>query len=483
MKNSSKILEESLQEMRENIDQQCNTWFSKIESNKKSMEFREDFGDSLLIYVYGKVKSGKSSLGNYVAYGKLLPGEEAVPENCSSMHFGVRFSPDDTQGQEKLNALKKKMEIDKKFAVDFFEATASIQYFKKAGLTWVDSPGLHSLTAENGKLAQDYLACADIVLFTSKSRSSCTEQERIELEKIIRSKKPYLLLLTQCDTWEEDEDENGDLIKTLVMKSAEDQRKIIAWSVESLGKDLGHAANQKREMEKNILPISCLYAETNGEEGSGLDSFFDTLLSVMKSDGMKEKKNAPLRATLTHIKAIKEDIKEKKYIEEIRTKLTNCEDDLKRIVCDEKEKCEDLASSVLHELVGPYLNTKDHAAFRKSVQKKTNDLASQRLEHIIQEFNISAKDKLTTFAIACSADTLIELKDKTASSTRHDSSGSNIGSAVGSIAGLGAGILFGPLGYLLGSAAGGILGKVLGSNFDEDVTEEIVIGNNAVEVE
>ncbi|PQJ96335.1 hypothetical protein [Chromatium okenii] len=53
---------------------------------QRNTEFRENFGDSLLVYVYGKVKAGKSSIGNYVAYGhgdphrSIIDAAEPTPE-------------------------------------------------------------------------------------------------------------------------------------------------------------------------------------------------------------------------------------------------------------------------------------------------------------------------------------------------------------------------------------------------------------------
>ena len=42
-------------------------WEEQIKNRKRNTKFREKYGDSLLVLVYGKVKAGKSSLGNFVA--------------------------------------------------------------------------------------------------------------------------------------------------------------------------------------------------------------------------------------------------------------------------------------------------------------------------------------------------------------------------------------------------------------------------------
>ena len=52
-----------------------NEWDKKISAHDRGIKFRSGFNDSLLVFVYGKVKSGKSSLGNYIAWGNTDPTE------------------------------------------------------------------------------------------------------------------------------------------------------------------------------------------------------------------------------------------------------------------------------------------------------------------------------------------------------------------------------------------------------------------------
>ena len=65
----------------------------------------------------------------------------------------------------------KEAETKKEFRVGATEATSSIQGFSLDGLTWIDSPGLHSINQENGDLAKDYVEHADLILYTMKSDS------------------------------------------------------------------------------------------------------------------------------------------------------------------------------------------------------------------------------------------------------------------------------------------------------------------------
>ena len=53
-------------------------WKERTDRFELNATFREDTGDSLLVLVFGLVKSGKSSLGNFVAHGSHDPEPSAI---------------------------------------------------------------------------------------------------------------------------------------------------------------------------------------------------------------------------------------------------------------------------------------------------------------------------------------------------------------------------------------------------------------------
>ena len=113
-------------------------WQHRVEKHERNTEFRQDFGDSLLVFVYGKVKAGKSSLGNYVAYGSSDPDQqtvEAARNKGQAPDFFLKASTTDNpeQGEARLKQAGK-------FAVGVVETTSAIQGFRLPGLTWVNWP-------------------------------------------------------------------------------------------------------------------------------------------------------------------------------------------------------------------------------------------------------------------------------------------------------------------------------------------------------
>lgn len=107
-----------------------NKWEQDIATKDKGVKFREGFNDSLLIFVYGKVKSGKSSLGNYVAWGNTDPTDE-VKLNTPANFMPKFFSGEKTN--VKNGDAEKEAEKNKEFRVGATEATSSIQGFSLPG--------------------------------------------------------------------------------------------------------------------------------------------------------------------------------------------------------------------------------------------------------------------------------------------------------------------------------------------------------------
>ena len=204
------------------MTQTSSEWDAKVAGRQKGVKFRQGFEDSLLVFVSGKVNSGKSSLGNYMAWGHTDPTDDAKrqtpPERYPQYQSHAKV---DVKGGDSLKDAEKKRE----FRVSATEATSSIQSFSLPGLTWVDSPGLHSLKEENGNLAREYLDHADLILYTMKSDSPGRASDLTEIRDLIYKDKRTLLLLTGSDDIEEDIDDSGELIQCVVMKDAERRAK------------------------------------------------------------------------------------------------------------------------------------------------------------------------------------------------------------------------------------------------------------------
>ena len=64
------------------------------------------------------------------------------------------------------------------------------------GLTWVDSPGLHSVNRANGDLAREYVEHADLILYTMSSQAPGRASDMGEIGELLADKKSLMVLLT-----------------------------------------------------------------------------------------------------------------------------------------------------------------------------------------------------------------------------------------------------------------------------------------------
>ena len=77
-------LKEGAAQLAGRLTDQFSVWEERAKVRSAGAQFREDYNDSLLVFVYGKVKSGKSSLGNYVAWGHSEIGRASCRERVLS---------------------------------------------------------------------------------------------------------------------------------------------------------------------------------------------------------------------------------------------------------------------------------------------------------------------------------------------------------------------------------------------------------------
>lgn len=266
-------------------------WDRKVAGRKKGVEFRARYNDSLLVFINGKVKTGKSSLGNYMAWGHTDPKDEhkqQVPPALLPKHFS-----DERSGVESGDA-ENEAELRGEFRVGATEATSTIQGFSLPGLTWVDSPGLHSLKPENGKLARTYVEHADLILYTMTSASPGRASDIAEIEDLLNRDKKVLLLLTGSDD-NKDVKEDGIWVRHLLMKSQEaraSQRKYVRSAVAST-----YGAEEAKQVE--IISLSAGYAtlhvgDPEAYEDSGVGQLCSTLHRIAQSEGVRMKHRAPM---------------------------------------------------------------------------------------------------------------------------------------------------------------------------------------------
>jgi len=486
------------------LEETNQNWQKKITTQDTGVHFRAGFNDSLLVFVYGKVKSGKSSLGNYMAWGHTDPTEQQKSEIQKELQ-PVYFSGQKTE--VKGGDVAKEAEIKKEFRVGATEATSSIQGFSLDGLTWIDSPGLHSINQENGDLAKDYVEHADLILYTMKSDSPGRESDLNEILNLYRADKKIILLLTGSDDVAHDwDDEKDEMISTIVMKDRQrrlDQQKYVRSALEKIPELAGKTNNIE------ILSFSARYAQENEGQvdnfaDSGMGQLFAALGKIAREDGVKLKHRTPMLNFKNFLTDFMSDLENyaqlivdfQQPIERIQKSIPIQINEHKRLIQQQLSQKVDAE----FESLTPYRD--DPIQMKQAIKKIADTLAQQQneamitsqqtiLQQVMSEFGSQLTNVIQHNALLDLPEFKIEQRteqvaDSVTSGTRRRNGG--LGALGGGILGGAIGILGGPAGVATGASIGSTLGGWLGGKTGDDASvnyREITlnVGDNLIHIQ
>lgn len=267
---------------------------SEIKENAKGMNFIHEYESTFVISVFGKVKSGKSSLGNFVMGSDIK--KTGIETDFNKVHPVVNVY--DRGKVTTSSQLKTIEENDDMFGVGSTETTSTIQYFKIGGMTWFDTPGIGSITKENEELAQEYIKNSDLVIFTCSSDAAGTTQEWDEMQKLSAMGKPILLLVTMSDTYEEDwNDEADDFVKVLLPKSKKDRDDVEQYMINAIKEKGLHDVLKYSSIltiSKQLAIESFKNQDDNSYMQSNMGKFLDKLVEITQNDAAKIKMATPI---------------------------------------------------------------------------------------------------------------------------------------------------------------------------------------------
>lgn len=136
----------------------------KIEEAVKGMTFIHDFEKHFTVSVFGKVKAGKSYLGNLImGHPVRKAGIESSYDKIKDLTVHVYDRGKMYELNKLSTAVEQKECNGEKFHVDPNEATSTIQWVNIGGMCWFDTPGIGSVTIENEELAKEYVKNSDLV--------------------------------------------------------------------------------------------------------------------------------------------------------------------------------------------------------------------------------------------------------------------------------------------------------------------------------
>lgn len=435
-------------------------------------DFREKLKNHLIVIIYGKVKAGKSSLGNFVAeHAKEKP----------------KFVIWDKSGYTKI--------VDK-FAVDITECTADIQLFELGGLAWVDTPGLSSMSPENGNLARKYIEAADFILFPTSSEYPMTMDEISQISDLLKISKKISVIVTRSDYTDVEEVDNK-IVRVLKNKTDED-RKLQCDDVRTRLSDALKHKNLDSRLDTDIFAISVASAEKGFAqedqklyEGSNVSRLYKKLTNgvLAKANALKDK--SPFSSLCSTIETVISG-KNTESGEQLNKSLDSIIDDSQKLVEMIKILEDKISTGFDFQITQAKAIVSDETnniSYKVNIQN-SKELFKQAKTEIFSKVNKSIElllqkeftDFSKNYSILSDNFEDFEVQNVYRDVTRRRSkkgSGGLFGGILGGVAGFFVG---GPAGAAIGSGFGGLLGSGVGSQFRDDSTVQICVGDNSREV-
>ena len=327
----------------------------ELEEAKDGMQFIQDHEDSLNVVVFGKVKAGKSYLGNLMMGNAIRKLHTKTSYDRLEQPKVTVYDQGTCTTQDKLKEVTEENDASGGFGVDNREATRVIQLFHLGAMTWVDTPGFGSLTEENQELARKHVKNADLVIFASNSDAAGTQQDFQEMKELYDMGKRFLLVVTQSDTLEEDCDDDGNIIQIPAPKSDDDRSKTESYMKETLKKygiKLG---------DENILTISAflgLTALEKGEEAlfesSNMGKFWNLLSDITEQEGTILSKKTFGDRVNTALQSLQDKLEDaKKKLLDGNASREQQERDMKKkatlMIRDAKDECSQKMTNLIRE--------------------------------------------------------------------------------------------------------------------------------------
>jgi predicted GTPase len=452
------------------INDSITNWMTNWDASTPMRELSEQYSDKIILLVFGKVNAGKSSFCNSIV-------EQFSSEQVKRFYL--------ENGEVKYTT-----EI---FKEGVTETTARIQGVELANnLVLLDTPGLHSITDENGDLTKVFTDSADAILWLTPSTSPGQVQELKDLIKELEQKKPLLPVITRSDFLDDDIDENDCIIQTLKNKTEsnrkEQENDVMARAKTALAEDI----TIKVPISVSVHSFKQSDGSLESQNTSGLTRLYVDLGSILNEAKIYKIEKASqqvinyldrdILSSLTSIVQPQID----KLIKSSNETVTNL--NTKKVIITKSLVAE--VCSLLPEIVEKYKANSDVAGLSREINNVIENSLNAKLQVELDHYVTS----IQTIASDLSAESLGEFQVQTADiKVVKGSVGKSISSGLGGIGAGSAGAYYGGIagtafipipgvGTAIGVAIGGILGGLLGGVAGDYVGEVFVETETVTEV-
>ena len=342
-------IEEKLVNTIEDINENIKQWHHQIEKNKKGIKFMHSHEKYLVVMVFGAVKAGKSTLGNFFA-GKKFINASFDNEYKHREHsiFATEEKGRDTGGIEKDD------NGNFWFKEGVTDTTGAIQYFTLSGLRWRDSPGTGALEKDNDKrnmeeMVNEYIPYTDLCIFLMNSSEPGLMADMKYIKKLSREEQEAIVVITKSDYVYEDEDENGFEIIEERAKTPEDRKMQEDDILQRLHETYPEVPVNKFRAISISTKLANLAIKNNDEQkykDSNLDKLMMILSNKVSENIIELKEKKPKQNLNNFIESViieKEDFKGINELEEQLNGILEPIDEYKETI---REKTKKLQNSI-----------------------------------------------------------------------------------------------------------------------------------------
>ncbi|MCF0122170.1 MAG: 50S ribosome-binding GTPase [Lachnospiraceae bacterium] len=346
---SEDAINKSLNKFLDTLREAIKLWQYNVEKDKQGRKFMHDHEKHMVVMVFGAVKAGKSTLGNFFAGREWL----AAPFDNVYKHL----EPTDFATQEKGRNTGDIVNVDGRtwFCEGVTDTTGDIQYFTLSGLRWFDTPGTGALSrigdARNmEEMVNEYIEYADLCIFLVNSSEPGLMEDMKYLQKLSDKDQEALVVITRSDDVEEEYDEaTGDLKKTFVAKSPERRKN----QEDDMLKRLGEAYPEIDKTRYKAMSISALLGKIalkNGNEKvyrqSNLDELMKRLTEKARKGVVERKEKRPKQALNNFIKTLIEGNDEIKGLNALKNEFIPIKRDIKNFKDKISSRAEKIAKNI-----------------------------------------------------------------------------------------------------------------------------------------
>ena len=274
-------------------------WRQEVNNFTRSYDFMRENEKNMLVMVFGAVKTGKSSLGNFLGGKEFLETKEDnfYKKVYKDSHLRPQFKIEE-EGRE--NNLEGGW-----FREDTIDATGAIQHFNLGGMKWIDSPGTGAVRKDGDKFAMEplvakYLDDVDFGVFLMASDNPGLIKDFAYIRDMHKKNKPIMVVITRSDTSDflvtSDgklaRDSEGNFIDIDVPKTAE-TRKMQEDYIKSQALEYGINNIDVMSISVKLARV----AMKNGDETlylkSNMNKFYSKLIDCIGKNAVKLKIKNP----------------------------------------------------------------------------------------------------------------------------------------------------------------------------------------------